>query len=102
MSDKRYADLEEFLQNLNLAPVRQEQDDVIAAFQDRVVVRNNDLVIANQRDNSSALRQFDIFYRTANNLRGLFFAVSDCLNCLGGAASERVHFDNVAATHMGK
>ena len=68
MSDKRYADLEEFLQNLNLAPVRQEQDDVIAAFQDRVVVRNNNLVIANQRDNSSTLRQVDIFDCTTNYL----------------------------------
>ena len=55
MSDKRYVDLEQFLQVFNLASIGQEQDDVIAAFDDCVMVRNNDLVFANQRDNGGAL-----------------------------------------------
>ena len=44
--DERNADLEQLLEAFYLAPVRHEQDDVVVGLDDRVVMRDDDLVVA--------------------------------------------------------
>ena len=48
--DERNANLEQVFQIFDLAPIGQEENDMIIRFDNGVVVRNDDLAIAYQRD----------------------------------------------------
>ena len=54
--DKRNADLEEALQVFNFSAICHEQDDVVLRLDHRVMMRDDDLVAADDRDDSRALR----------------------------------------------
>ena len=73
---------------------------MVVGFDDGVVMRDHYLVVANNRHDRGAFRQFDVLDRLPDNLGVVFTAVRDCLHRLGGAAPQRVNPDDVAASHV--
>ena len=73
---------------------------MIVGFDHRVVVRNDDLAIAHERDDRRALRQFNVFNLAVDNLGFAFFAMCNCFNRFGGTTAQGMHLDDVATPHV--
>ena len=57
MSDTRYANLEQLLEALDLAPIGHEQDDMVIRLDHGVMMRDDHLVLPHERDNRTWLEQ---------------------------------------------
>jgi len=84
----------------NMTFVGQKQDDMVLTLYQRIVMRDNDLIVTNEGDNTGTLRQVDIFDSTADDLRTVFITVCDRFNRLGRAAPQRMHFNDITASHV--
>src|SRR5690606_14769084 len=92
--------VEEPLDGVDLAAIGQEENHMIAALNDRVVMRDVHLVVAHDRADAGPCRQIDLFDALTDDEAFALRAVGDGFERLGSAAPERVDAHDVAAAHV--
>ncbi len=85
-SEERNANLEELFHGLDVPSIGQEQNDVIAFFDNRVVVGHDDIIAAHDGANGGAFGQIDCLYRATDHLE---VSLSPCAMASIASAAPR-------------
>jgi hypothetical protein len=101
-SDKRNFDLEKVFNFVDFSSVRYKQNDMIIGFDNGVMMRHDNVVAANKRNDVRAPRQVQFLDFSTDNSGPPGISMSDSFNSLGSTAPQGMHLDNIAASHMGK
>src|SRR5580700_505841 len=79
---------EQALDRIDVPAVGEEQDDVIIALHDRIVMRHDHRLAAHDGADRGAVGQFDLIDALADHARAALIAVDDGFECLGCAATQ--------------
>jgi hypothetical protein len=73
---------------------------MVIGFDNGIVMRDDDLITADDRDYVGATRQLDVFDFSADNIRFFRRTVCDGFYCFRGATTQRMHFDDIATANV--
>ena len=88
MSEKSHSDLEQPLNLLNAALVREKQDDMVIGLDHGIMVRDNHLIAPDNRADRGTPRQLDILYSPPHDTGAGTITMCNGLDCLCSAAPQ--------------